>query len=1613
MKLWKKKEKLFVKTNAFKEAVDILDDRNWVVIIGNPGDGKSTIAHKLLLDHKKKSFTPIVVTSPHDWKKLVVGKGEHVEKQIVLIDDMFGISNINDTQVNEWLQILKLMIDVVTERNCSLKVVCTSRKSVYNQVVNKLEKYKVFGKLWIVDLSVSQHSLSFDEKLKILETYFKHYGIFENCAELYAHIIASIDFNYGFPHCVEIFCTNSLIRNQGIDFFRYPIKFVQNEIEDYHKSEPKKLCALLLVLLADKNEVCLEKLDSESDVLSTCLKLSGLSSNNTIYTLYDAFISLKDVYLIHDGDVYTFKHDSFREIIAIHFAKYFPSHAIKMLDLDLLINRTKLTKSGETHIQLVVDLPISSSEHLVKRLTNEMMMGHGSSVFMHDCWQDPTFQDNWFQYVATKRTSKGTLLSQCLEQKIVFNIGPLAYLALIKLERLLLTILSNTKLYATADRLLPEAQASDALVCSTFRCLSSNILGLLLDLGADVNGKLRNIPTELYLSLFPDEWPPCGVTSLVIATYSGSFDNVRVLLQHGASIYETGYRHMNIFTLAVEKNACKVLQTLLSHLAQRGNYLIEKENDYTRLNVLQHFIEIEYESFFIAPLKRIGTNDDIGKVISSYAGGKLDACLPSEFKFNIGLNRFGLPNGHFRAFLRANDANVQQRRIHLNERCQSSLHVILSECHQLLKPGSCTVLLSQVKSMDCNELDKDGNIPLFLALKSSRDIDYQFIDALLQSSDVKCRNREGRNCFHFLAASQRHEKCDGYMMKLKQEGADINERDLEGRPPVVFCATVETLEMFHKYDARLDLKDNNGADIIMLMIKENTQDIIAKISFLLENDVDTNGSDSENKSVLHYLVYSTYNFETQKAVVELLTKYGCRACEDDGIMKSVISHLLQNPTCSHNFFKLFASFNEGMVKSEIDHFFLTISDSPMPSHEKVECLRIMAEFGPIECGKDRFDALFCFVNVSCKSIEKIFGCLTICMSDVNDLICLTLIRNISDSIKYSILKSLMSGPRCDAVKFELNLDQEERLQLLSSPRCLNFLRRRGLCMKSLSVTDIPFEAIISRPKLLQAFKFHVAQLLDLKSIFGIKYLSFLVNKIAKSVSLKVLSAILKRNEGLDFTVSDEGGNSLLHHVLGRRGRVDTSIIDRICSPGTEINQKNHGGETPLFIACNVKRPYISVISCLIKNGGNVGYISSKGLTPLHLLMGKIGRRFISDVNQVRSFYSDHVVKMVDELNTMDNYGRTPLMCLLLNSRPDKSLVAELLYLLENSGPFDKLDIDGKGLLHYIAESNLPDGKKASLFSVLLKHGLSDVTRDWSGRYAIDMTLFSKTPSLKLSRQASDRVPRERIVQCLFNNIKFVNSRAKVEMLLEQLRKTSCGLNWQDIAGVTFISLACRHSKKDLVDGLLRRGSDPNIPDLLGHTAIFYVLFTEKAIDQCFWFCDLFGLRKQEELIFHTENVFPWFVFTSSLYRQLEKSFRRQNYVEFSHHNVIIAEINKLLEILQLLLHYGADPNQLDIYGKTPLHYCAEAPLLDTFICAFMEILISQGADVNAEDFEGRTPIMLCAAYGRTKHRRMNILIKANADLSCKDYSGKDTHDYTKQSFFKTWKVFKVSEWNDE
>ena len=386
---YRSKDHLYVETKAFKELKSAVEEMHWVTLLGKPGDGKSATATHLMLHYTNRGYEPVFLSSPRVWEMLISANPS--SRQIAVVDDIFGQSYLDDNgNVREWKSSIDNMIKIVKERNGKLLVISTSRRYIFKDIETSLGKFPCFSKHAIVDMTDEQYKLSGDEKLAIFKKFAEAFSIETNTR--LERDIRSVDPPHGFPHCVELYCSNAFLRQEGIAFFRNPDQYVQREIFNFKDNDRVKFLVLLLVL-HNGDKLGFDALDrlteNTADDDKKFFQTAGVLLETAIPDIHRALTGLTNTYLKQNNDgSYSFSHHSLRETVADIYITANPSHAIRALEFQHIVAFTRTQNETAKGTVSKRSLPF---EPLAKRMITEIKDGHVSTVCDCEVWSDQTF----------------------------------------------------------------------------------------------------------------------------------------------------------------------------------------------------------------------------------------------------------------------------------------------------------------------------------------------------------------------------------------------------------------------------------------------------------------------------------------------------------------------------------------------------------------------------------------------------------------------------------------------------------------------------------------------------------------------------------------------------------------------------------------------------------------------------------------------------------------------------------------------------------------------------------------------------------------------------------------------------------------------------------------------------------------------------------------------------------------------------------------------------------------------------------------------------------------------------------------------------------------------
>lgn len=203
-----KEAQLFVRTTAFDHALSVLEQQRVLIIVGNPGVGKSITSKMLVLYYVALNYHVRYTTDGSDLAALKRALSQSPEaKEIILLDDCFGQAyfSMKASQENE---LLALMMYVNSHPNKLL--IMNSRVTIFQEaqartprLVSSLDRKEYAAYVLNMD------AMPFDEKAKI---FYNHLYFCELPKEYRDNIISKKNYrkivkhrNYN-PRIIEFVC---------------------------------------------------------------------------------------------------------------------------------------------------------------------------------------------------------------------------------------------------------------------------------------------------------------------------------------------------------------------------------------------------------------------------------------------------------------------------------------------------------------------------------------------------------------------------------------------------------------------------------------------------------------------------------------------------------------------------------------------------------------------------------------------------------------------------------------------------------------------------------------------------------------------------------------------------------------------------------------------------------------------------------------------------------------------------------------------------------------------------------------------------------------------------------------------------------------------------------------------------------------------------------------------------------------------------------------------------------------------------------------------------------------------------------------------------------------
>lgn len=227
----KRRLKIYVETPAFNIARESLKTNKFIVITGEPGVGKTTLAEMLAYEYIKDDYELVYIyDSIKDADSALIPDNS---KQIIYFDDFLGSNEVEINKARGSDTILNKVLRRVKQGSNKI-LIFTTRKHILNRAILESEKLKRFN------LLTGENALHLDDySTDIREALLNNHIENSQIADEYKDILRSkelfkfiLEHNYFSPRSVEFITTKETIGNTSVqNFYRFIKESFDNPTE--------------------------------------------------------------------------------------------------------------------------------------------------------------------------------------------------------------------------------------------------------------------------------------------------------------------------------------------------------------------------------------------------------------------------------------------------------------------------------------------------------------------------------------------------------------------------------------------------------------------------------------------------------------------------------------------------------------------------------------------------------------------------------------------------------------------------------------------------------------------------------------------------------------------------------------------------------------------------------------------------------------------------------------------------------------------------------------------------------------------------------------------------------------------------------------------------------------------------------------------------------------------------------------------------------------------------------------------------------------------------------------------------------------------------------------
>ncbi|XP_078326886.1 uncharacterized protein LOC111103028 isoform X5 [Crassostrea virginica] len=426
----------FVETRFAKECLKILEERGMVVLIGEQGCGKTSIADHIMNTGKYKEWTK------RDIQDENIDTLKPEAKTFLYIDDLFD-GYLYEKELYEWWNSLFRFHSRFLENKDLARLIITVKDTVMKKAGVFIEVSKR-NETFFLKADSDENQLSMDEKLNILGRQCEYAKWKRKLDKSFIRKKLENELNVakcsiGFPLCANMYAFEEDNSERDSAIFDHTRKYVREsikrKIESDKANDVKTLFLLLLFYLHPIDSHPNESLDSYLKDGKRCQEfLQSFSSdkmldkmNLSYENLYQTAHELEGSFLIKHKKLYKFKHRIYLEGVCDYFfLKYF-DFIVDYIPFDVL------------RICKLYDVSTADLKILRDRLKKNLSEGAFFKVLECDVLKDTTFEKSFCDDLQEKCFLESKML--CSDATSVFKFPMIFWASMYNLKTLERTLL--------------------------------------------------------------------------------------------------------------------------------------------------------------------------------------------------------------------------------------------------------------------------------------------------------------------------------------------------------------------------------------------------------------------------------------------------------------------------------------------------------------------------------------------------------------------------------------------------------------------------------------------------------------------------------------------------------------------------------------------------------------------------------------------------------------------------------------------------------------------------------------------------------------------------------------------------------------------------------------------------------------------------------------------------------------------------------------------------------------------------------------------------------------------------------------------------------------------